>query len=140
MTNKEDLKVFTKNKSQSLKNEAKDFLKNFKAFALKGDVLDLAIGVVIGGAFNKVVQSLTNDIIMPIFGKFLGNSSFSSLFINLSDKNYETLESAIAAGAPVIKYGLFITNILDFFIVSLTIFIVLRYILRKKAEDELGLL
>src|SRR6185369_17160473 len=86
--------------------------------------------------FNKIVQSLTNDIIMPIFGKILGNSAFSDLYINLSDKQYSNLADAAADGAPIIRYGLFINSIIDFLIIALTLFIVLKFILRKKKEEE----
>jgi len=96
----------------------------------------LAVGIVIGGAFNRIVQSLVNDIIMPIFGRIVGNAAFTSLYINLSTVPYANLAEAEAAGAPVIRYGIFITNVIDFFIVALSIFIILKIFFRRRRERE----
>jgi large conductance mechanosensitive channel len=126
-----------KSMSSNAREEASEFWQDFRSFAFKGDVLDLAVGVVIGTAFNKIVQSLTNDVIMPIFGAVIGNSAFSDLYINLSNDQYANLSDATAAGAPVIKYGLFITNILDFFIIALSLYVVIRFVLRKRKEEKL---
>lgn len=111
-------------------------LKEFKEFALRGNVLDLAIGVIIGGAFGKIVTSLVNDIIMPPIGLLLGNVNFTDLYWNLSGGNYASLEEADAAGAATINYGLFINTVLDFLIVAFVIFLVIRFFndLRRKEE------
>ncbi len=113
-----------------------DFWSDFRDFAFKGNIIELAVGVVIGTAFNNLVQSLVTNIIMPPIGKLLGNTSFTNLFIDLSGSNYETLLQATTAGAPVIKYGLFISNMIDFLIMALTIFIVIRFVLRVKKEEK----
>lgn len=125
-------------KKERIKERAKSstFIDDFKSFAFKGNVIDLAVGLIIGTSFNKIVSSLANDIIMPPVGKVLGNAAFKDLFINLADEPYSTLASAEAAGAPIIKYGLFITNIIDFIVVALTLFVVLRYVLKVKKEEE----
>ncbi len=128
----EKVKLIKENASRG----ASDFVEDFKEFAFKGNVIDLAVGVIIGGGFNKIVQSLTNDIIMPIFGKILGNAAFTDLYINLSDKHYDNLADATVDGAPIIKYGLFINSIIDFLIIALTLFVVLKFVLRKKKEEE----
>ncbi len=101
-------------------------LKEFKEFAMRGNVLDLAVGVIIGAAFGKIVASLVDDVIMPPIGRLLGHVDFSSLFINLSDKTYETLAAAKAAGAPTLNYGNFINTIINFLIVAFAIFLVVR--------------
>lgn len=126
----------TARKKVSPKAEISEFWNDFREFAFKGNVIDLAVGVIVATAFNKIVQSLTNDIIMPIFGKILGNAAFSELYINLSSTDYPTLAQATAAGAPVIKYGLFITSILDFLIITLSLFIALRVILHSKRKEK----
>ena len=100
--------------------------KKFKEFALKGNMLDLAVAVIIGGAFGKIITSLVNDVIMPPIGLLLGNIDFKALYWNLSGKTYESLEAAQAAGAPTINYGLFLNTIIDFVIVALVLFLVIR--------------
>jgi len=101
-------------------------LKEFKEFAMRGNVLDLAVGVIIGAAFGKIVASLVDDVIMPPIGRLLGRVDFSNLFVNLSDKSYETLAAAKAAGAPTLNYGNFINTIINFLIVAFAIFLVVR--------------
>ncbi len=113
-----------------------NWLREFREFAMKGNVADMAIGVIIGASFGKIVTSLVNDVVMPPIGLLTGNMNFSQLFINLSDTPYPSLEAAVAAGAPVIKYGLFINNILDFLIVSATIFLIVRAMNRLRAKQE----
>lgn len=103
-------------------------LKEFKDFALRGNVIDLAVGVIIGGAFGKIITSFVTDILMPPFGLLLGRVDFASLFISLNGKTFKTLADAQAAGAPTINYGLFINNIIDFVIVAFVIFLVIRTI------------
>jgi large conductance mechanosensitive channel len=100
--------------------------KEFKAFIMRGNVLDLAVAVIIGGAFGKIVSSLVSDVIMPPIGLLLGSVDFGSLFINLSGTSYASLAEAQAAGAPTINYGLFINAVIDFLIVAIVIFLVIR--------------
>jgi len=101
-------------------------LKEFKEFAMRGNVVDLAVGVIIGAAFGKIVASLVDDVIMPPIGRLLGHVDFSSLFINLSDKSYESLAAAKAAGAPTLNYGLFLNTVINFLIVAFVVFIVVQ--------------
>ncbi len=101
-------------------------LKEFKEFAMRGSVLDLAVGVIIGAAFGKVVSSLVDDVIMPPIGRLLGHVDFSNLFINLSDKTYESLAAAKAAGAPTLNYGNFLNTIIGFIIVAFAVFLLVR--------------
>jgi large conductance mechanosensitive channel len=108
--------------------------KEFKEFALKGNVIDLAIGIIIGAAFNKVVQSLVNDIIMPPVGMLLGKMDLSAMFINLSGKQFETLAEAKKAGAATLNYGLFINSMVDFAIMAFVVFIMVRQINRLKQQ------
>jgi large conductance mechanosensitive channel len=103
-------------------------LKEFKAFVMRGNVLDMAVGIIIGAAFGKIVSSLVDDIIMPPIGRALGHVDFSNLFINLGDTSYSTLAAAKAAGAPTINYGLFLNTIINFLIVALAIFLLLQMI------------
>jgi large conductance mechanosensitive channel len=110
--------------------------KEFKEFALKGNVIDLAIGIIIGAAFGKVVQSFVNDIIMPPLGMMMGKMDFSALFIDLSGKHYETISEAKKAGAATINYGLFINTIVDFTIMAFIVFIMVKQINRLKREEQ----
>jgi large conductance mechanosensitive channel len=110
--------------------------KEFKEFTLRGNVIDLAIGVIIGAAFGKIVTSFVNDILMPPIGLLLGNVDFSNLFINLSGQPYGSLEEAQAAGAATINYGLFINTVLDFIIVAFVIFLLVRQVNRMRRERE----
>jgi large conductance mechanosensitive channel len=107
-------------------------LKEFKEFAMRGNVIDLAIGIIIGGAFGRIVTSLVADIIMPPLGVVLGKVDFSNLYINLSGTSYPSLADAKTAGAATINYGLFINNIIDFIIVAFVIFLLVRAINRMK--------
>jgi large conductance mechanosensitive channel len=105
-------------------------LKEFKEFALRGPVLDLAIGVIIGAAFGKIITSLVNDVIMPPIGLLLGRLDFSNFFVDLSGKHYGTLAQAKAAGAPTLNYGMFLNSVIDFAIVAFCIFILIRQVNR----------
>ena len=107
-------------------------LKEFREFAMRGNVVDLAVGVVIGAAFGKIVTSLTNDILMPPLGLLLGRVDFSNLFINLSGTHYASLAEAKAAGAPTLNYGVFINTVLDFVIVAFAIFLLVKQVNRLK--------
>lgn len=110
--------------------------KEFREFALRGNVIDMAIGIIIGAAFGGIVTSFVNDILMPPIGRLLGNVDFSNLFINLSGQPYATLEEAQAAGAATINYGLFINTVLDFIIVAFVVFLFVRQVNRMKREPE----
>ena len=114
--------------------------KEFREFAMRGNVVDLAIGIIIGAAFGRIVTSLVNDILLPPIGLVLGNVDFSNLFINLSHMPYPSLAQAKAAGAPTINYGLFLNTVLNFLIVALAIFLLVRGInrLRRQAEPPAG--
>lgn len=100
--------------------------KEFKAFIMRGNVMDLAVGIIIGAAFGKIVSSLVNDIFMPVIGLVLGKINFANLFINLSATKYTSLTDAQTAGAPTINYGVFIINIIDFLIVGLVVFLLVK--------------
>lgn len=113
-----------------------DFLKEFKKFALKGNVVDLAVGVIVGTAFGKVVSSLVSDILMPPMGLLLNRVNFSELYLNLSDATYPSLEAAQRAGAPTINYGIFLDTVINFLIVSLAIFITVKQLNRFRAKEE----
>ena len=105
-------------------------LKEFKEFAMRGNVLDLAVGVILGAAFGKIVASLVDDVLMPPLGRLLGKVDFSNLFINLGDKTYDTLAAAKAAGAPTLNYGTFINTIINFLIVAFSVFLLVRSVNR----------
>jgi large conductance mechanosensitive channel len=111
-------------------------LKEFKEFAMRGNVVDMAVGIIIGAAFGKIVSSFVNDILMPPIGRILGKVDFSNLFIDLSGNNFVTLEEAKKAGAATINYGLFFNTILDFVIVAFAVFLMIRQINRMKREPE----
>jgi large conductance mechanosensitive channel len=112
-------------------------LKEFREFAMRGSVIDLAVGVIIGAAFGKIVTSLVNDIIMPPIGLLLGGVDFTNLFITLSGGSYESLAAAQEAGAATLNYGVFINTMIQFLIVAFAIFIVIRQINRlKRKQDE----
>lgn len=109
-------------------------LKEFKEFAMRGNVLDLAVAVIIGGAFGKIVTSLVNDIIMPPIGVLLGKVDFSNLFINLSGQAFASLADAKAVGAATINYGVFLNTVIDFVIVAFVIFLLIKQVNRLKRE------
>jgi large conductance mechanosensitive channel len=108
-------------------------LKEFKAFAMKGNVVDLAVGVIIGAAFGKIVSSLVEDVIMPPIGRLLGHVDFSGLFINLGEKTYETLA---AASAPTLNYGIFINAVINFVIVAFAVFMLVQQVSRWTNKPE----
>jgi large conductance mechanosensitive channel len=113
-------------------------LQEFKEFALRGNVVDLAVGLIIGAAFGAIVNSLVADVIMPPIGLLMGNVDFSDLFINLSGQDYPSLAAARAAGAPVIAYGAFLNAVINFIIVALAIFVLVKGMnqLRRKQAEE----
>jgi large conductance mechanosensitive channel len=108
--------------------------KEFKEFVMRGNVMDLAIGIIIGAAFGKIITSFVSDILMPPIGLLLGNVDFANLFINLSHQHYDTLKAAKDAGAATINYGVFIGTIIDFLIVAFVIFLVIRQVNRLKRK------
>lgn len=114
------------------------FISEFKEFAVKGNVIDMAVGVVIGTAFGKIVASFVDDIIMPVMGKLVGGVDFSNLFINLGDGQFDSLGAAEAAGAPILKYGVFINTSIDFLIIAFAIFVAIKGInkLKRPAPEE----
>jgi large conductance mechanosensitive channel len=109
-------------------------LKEFKAFAMRGSVVDLAVGFIMGGAFGKIVSSFVSDIIMPPIGVLLGKVDFSNLFINLSGGHYPTLAEAKKAGAATLNYGFFINTLIDFSIVAFALFLLIRWVNRLTAK------
>jgi len=111
-------------------------LKEFKEFALKGSVLDMAVGIIIGAAFGKIVSLFVSDILMPPIGLLLGKVDFSNLFINLTEKPFATLAEAKAAGAATINYGLFLNSVIDFTIVAFFVFMLVRQVNRMKRQNE----
>lgn len=111
-------------------------LKEFKEFAMRGNVLDMAIGIVIGLAFGKIVSSFVADILMPPIGMLVGSMDFTNLFVNLSAGTYETLEAAKEAGAVTINYGLWLNSVIDFLIVAFVIFLLVRQVNRFKKKEE----
>lgn len=111
-------------------------LNEFKKFALRGNMIDLAVGVIIGGAFNAIVTSLVNDIIMPILSIFTGKLDFTNLFIALDGNKYSTIEKAKEAGVATINYGSFITGVLNFLIMAFVVFIIVRQINRLKDKTS----
>ena len=111
-------------------------LKEFRDFAMKGNVMDMAVGIIIGGAFGKIVSSLVNDVIMPPIGMLLGKVDFSNLFISLSGEHYTSLADAKAAGAATVNYGLFLNTVVDFIIVAFTIFLMVKWINKLRTAAE----
>jgi large conductance mechanosensitive channel len=109
-------------------------LKEFRDFAMRGNVLDMAIGVIIGGAFGKIVSSLVSDVLMPPLGLLMGKVDFSSLFVNLSGTPQPSLTAAKAAGAPTINYGVFLQATFDFIIIAFVIFMLVKQVNRFKKE------
>src|ERR1700693_593583 len=108
-------------------------LKEFKAFAMRGNVLDMAVGIIIGAAFGKIVGSLVDDVLMPPIGKLMGGMDFSNLFVSLNGQHFVSLAAAKAAGAASIDYGLFVTTMINFLIVAFAIFIMVKQVNRLQA-------
>jgi len=108
--------------------------KEFKEFVVRGNVMDMAVGIIIGAAFGKIVTSLVSDIVMPPIGKVLADVDFSNLFIDLSGKHYATLKAAQDAKAATINYGIFLNTVIDFLIVAFIIFLVVRQVNKLKKQ------
>ncbi|MCX6379976.1 MAG: large conductance mechanosensitive channel protein MscL [Armatimonadetes bacterium] len=113
------------------------FAKEFREFALKGNVVDLAVGVIIGGAFGKIVTSFVEDIVMPLLGVLVGKIDLASLYLNLSGTQFKNLEEAKKAGVAVVRYGLFLNNIIHFILIAIPIFLMVKAMnsLRRKQEE-----
>jgi large conductance mechanosensitive channel len=109
-------------------------LKEFKEFAMRGNVLDMAVGIIIGAAFGKIITSFVSDILMPPIGLLLGKVDFASLFINLSGQSFASIADAKKAGAATINYGLFMNTVLDFLIVAFVIFLLIKQVNRLKRQ------
>ena len=109
-------------------------LKEFKAFAMRGNVLDMAVGVILGAAFGKIVGSFVEDVMMPPLGRLIGHVDFSNLFLSLTGKSYESLAAAKAAGAATLNYGLFLNTIINFLIVAFAVFLLVRQVNRWTAK------
>ena len=114
----------------------KIMLEEFKKFAMRGNVIDMAVGIIIGAAFGKIVSSFVADVIMPPIGMIVGNVDFSQLYINISGTEYASLAAAQEAGAATINYGVFLNNVLDFVIVAFAIFMVIRGMNKMKKKEE----
>ena len=110
-------------------------LKEFKEFAMKGNLLDMAIGIILGAAFGKIISSLVADVLMPPIGLLLGKVDFSNLFLVLGDQTFKSLAEAKAAGAPTLNYGIFFNTVLDFVIVAFVIFLLIKQVNRLKREE-----
>ena len=113
-------------------------VKEFKEFAVKGNVVDMAVGIIIGGAFGTIVKSLVSDVIMPPIGKLMGGVDFSNLFVVLGEGSFESLDNAKEAGAATINYGVFINNVISFLIVAFAVFLLVKSInsLKRKEEEK----
>lgn len=111
-------------------------VKEFRDFAVKGNVVDMAVGIIIGAAFGTIVKTLVDGVLMPPIGLLVGNVNFSQLFIDLSGQNYATLAEAVAAGVPIIKYGAFIQSVIDFTIIALAVFMMVKAINAAKRKEE----
>lgn len=109
-------------------------LKEFRDFAMRGNVMDLAVAVIIGGAFGKIITSFVNDVLMPPIGLLLGGVDFTNLFIPLDGQTYESLEAAKTAGAATVNYGLFLNTVIDFVIVAFVIFLLVRIMNKMKKQ------
>lgn len=113
-------------------------IKEFKEFALKGSMLDMAVGIIIGAAFGGLVNSLVEDVIMPPLGLLLGRVDFTDLYINLSGQPWESLAAANAAGAPVIRYGLFLNQLVSFAVVAFAVFLLVKTVNRLRRKEEVA--
>jgi len=113
----------------------KKFIEDFKAFAMRGNVVDMAVGVVIGGAFGKITTSLVNDIFMPLLGLVTGGINFSGLFYALDGQTYASIEAATEAGVGTINYGMFIQNIVDFVLIAFCMFLVVKAMMKLKKPE-----
>ena len=137
----EKLKEKQKEQIEKLENrkeikKVKGVMSDFKKFAMKGNIVDMATGVIIGTAFTKIVNSLVSEIITPLLSKLTGKVNYTDMFINLGAGNFSTLEEAKAAGAITLNYGVFVSNVIDFLIIAFTMFIFLRYTFNKRSKVD----
>lgn len=116
------------------KKKAKNVISDFKSFALKGNIFDLAIGLIIGNAFTKIVNSLVSEVILPAFSTITGKIDYSRLFFAVDGKQYQSIEAAKTAGIATINYGNFISGVVDFFVMAIVIFIFMRYMFNKRKD------
>lgn len=130
-------KIKEKDLVEKVGKKTKTLVKDFKSFAIKGSVLDLAVGVIIGTAFTKIVNSLVTEIITPLMSLLTGKVALINLFVPLSKKSFDNIAQAKAAGVATINYGVFISSIVDFLIVAFTMFLVLRYVFKKNKKEEI---
>jgi large conductance mechanosensitive channel len=112
--------------------------KEFKEFAVKGNVLDMAVGIIIGAAFGKIVTSFVEDVIMPPIGLLMGRIDFANLYLNLSGQQWESLEAAKQAGAPIIRYGIFLNQVISFVIVAFAVFLMVKAVNRLRRQEEVA--
>jgi large conductance mechanosensitive channel len=111
------------------------FLKDFRDFAVKGNAMEMAVGIIIGAAFTKIVNSLVSDILMPPLGLLMGKSDFSSLFVSLNGQQYPSLAAAKEAGAPTLNYGVFLSTTIDFLLVAFAVFMIVKQLNRLKRQE-----
>jgi large conductance mechanosensitive channel len=111
-------------------------MKDFRDFLMQGNAVDMAVGIVVGVAFGDLVKSFVNDVLMPPIGLLLGRVDFSNLYINLSTQNYPSMAEAEAAGAPLVKYGAFLNSLINYLIIALVIFLLLRWLMRQHPQEE----
>lgn len=111
-------------------------IKEFKEFAVKGNVVDMAVGIIIGGAFGTIVKSLVSDVLMPPIGLMMGGVDFSNLFVTLGEGEFETLDAAKEAGAATLNYGVFLNNVISFLIVAFAVFLLVKGINAAKKKEE----
>lgn len=124
-----------KDSLKELNRRSEGMLKEFKKFALKGNMIDLAVGIIIGGAFSGIVNSLVNDIVMPLLSLLTKNIDFTNLFIALDGGDYKTIEAAKGAGAATVNYGTFISGVLNFIIMAFVVFLMVRWINKLKKPE-----
>lgn len=111
-------------------------LQEFKKFAMRGNVVDMAVGIIIGTAFGKIISSMVSDVLMPPIGRLMGNVDFSNLFLGLTDASYPSLAAAKAAGAPTVNYGLFINTVIDFIIIAFVLFMIINAMNKAKKPES----
>lgn len=130
---KENLEKLENNKEIK---KVKGMMSDFKKFAMKGNIVDMATGVIIGTAFTKIVNSLVSEVITPLLSKLTGKVNYTDMFLVLGNGSFSTLEEAKAAGAITLNYGVFLSNVIDFIIIAFTMFIFLRYTFNRRVKEE----
>jgi len=130
-------KMKKKKEKEIIKEKSKKTINEFKNFAIKGNIMDMAIGVIIGGAFGKIVSSFVADVIMPLISLITGKIDFTNLFIALDGNNYDTLELAKTAGVATLNYGMFLMTVIDFLLIAISIFIAIKQIQKLNKKEEI---